>query len=445
MAFKITVTNAGRAALVNAASNGTNVVLLAAAGVSAATGAYNEATTAISGEIKRLTSMSGNPLDSATLAVNFSDQSTDFYDCRTIALYTNNGVLFAFITSATPIFSKLTDKSAQFSFAAKFADINVSNIIFNNPAPQPPANESNWGVVKRATDAEAAAGTEDSKFITSKKLWANINSAIASLSNSINASITALASQTLPKTIANDFDTIDNSAIPAATNWVRKYLQGFAALSGAAFTGVISALGLTISANSSAGWVGVIIRNTAALAAGNNTFIDFYHGLRNSVSFWAKPNGSGGSELEILITPNGAADGTDRRTTALKIQQDKSLYLYNTPIVNGSQVWHAGNTPAVIASGSGIGYRWRKWSDGTIEQWGAIGFADLSNTTAFNVTFPVAFSNAYPFVSTGLQDVSQFGSVLVISNLTATGMTLQAHESDTNIAGGAVNYYAIGF
>lgn len=88
------------------------------------------------------------------------------------------------------------------------------------------------------------------------------------------------------------------------------------------------------------------------------------------------------------------------------------------------QIATTDQTTNIVASGSGAGYYWRKWSNGDIEQWVA-GIQQNTETTQ-TVTFPIAFLTECK----GVQVTTQF----ISSNLATTDVEyLLVSKSLTNV------------
>lgn len=166
-ALTMTITTAGRAALVNRAAGGTTAVVIAQAGVTASVVTVAPTLTALPGEIKRISSIAGQSIDATTVHLVARDDSTDAYTVRAIALYLADGTLFAVYGQADPIFQKADVSTfylaADFTFpAADAALIQFGNTNFLNP----PSSETVQGVSYLATVAEALAGAVANKTIT---------------------------------------------------------------------------------------------------------------------------------------------------------------------------------------------------------------------------------------------------------------------------------------
>ena len=99
--FQITITDAGRAALINAQNNGTVAFVLSQVGVSTQHVAANlTGLTQLPNERKRLATMTGDVVADDTLHVTIRDEGDDAYAVRAFGIYTSAGVLFAVYSPA---------------------------------------------------------------------------------------------------------------------------------------------------------------------------------------------------------------------------------------------------------------------------------------------------------------------------------------------------------
>lgn len=170
-ALQIIITDAGRAALVNAKNDGTNAVRIVSAGVSATAFAPSKATTAIPGEIKRILTLSGAVVAADTIHLIVRDESADAYSVRTLGLYLADGTLFAVYSQAGVLLEKSAQAMMLLQVDTAFVDIDATPITFGNADfLNPPATTDTAGVVQRATDAEALALANALKYLTPKQI-----------------------------------------------------------------------------------------------------------------------------------------------------------------------------------------------------------------------------------------------------------------------------------
>jgi len=171
----IVVTDAGRAALVNAQNNGTAPVTIAAAGVSATAIAAAKTDTTLPGEIKRIATLSGAVVADDTIHLIVRDEGMDTYTVKSLALYLGDGTLFALYGQAEPILEKTAASIMLLAIDVRFADIDATELAFGDANfINPPATADAQGVVELATEAEATAGADAARAVTPKGLKAAV-------------------------------------------------------------------------------------------------------------------------------------------------------------------------------------------------------------------------------------------------------------------------------
>jgi hypothetical protein len=177
MALTIIVTDAGRAALVNAANNGTNPVVITQAGISATAVVPSASATNLPGEIKRLSTISGDVVADDMIHLIVRDEGGDTFTVRSFGLYLGDGTLFAIYGQADPILEKSAQAMMLLAIDIAFADVDGAEISFGDANfLLPPATETVQGVVELATDAEATAGTDAQRAVHPKGLKAAVTS-----------------------------------------------------------------------------------------------------------------------------------------------------------------------------------------------------------------------------------------------------------------------------
>lgn len=166
MSFDFIVTDAGRAALVNAQNTGTAPVTIAQVGISATAIAAGPGTVALPNEIKRIAGVPGQVVADDTIHINMTDGGADTYALRSIALYLADGTLFAAYSQPGPILAKTGASIALLAIDIVFADISAALITFGDAEfTNPPATTEVQGVVELATQAEADAGTDTTRAL----------------------------------------------------------------------------------------------------------------------------------------------------------------------------------------------------------------------------------------------------------------------------------------
>jgi len=172
----LTITHAGRAALINAEHNGTAPVKITQVGVTAT--AFDPAPTATSlpGEIKRLSTISGQNVAADTVHITIRDDSTSSYTLRGFGLYLNDGTLFAVYGQSGAVMQKSAQSLMLLSVDIKLLQVAASSITFGNANfLNPPATTSVQGVIELATAAEAKAATDNARAITPATLKATLD------------------------------------------------------------------------------------------------------------------------------------------------------------------------------------------------------------------------------------------------------------------------------
>jgi|GEM_PF-1024281 len=151
MALPITITNAGRAEIINAQNTGTGPVTITEIGFG--TGQYNpsKAQTALQAQVKRLGSIAGQAVADDTIHVMAKDESADAYNVGEFGLFSDQGTLIAvysqpsasgwIIQKAAPSTLLLATDIILESLDA--TSITFGDILFINP----PATETVAGVV----------------------------------------------------------------------------------------------------------------------------------------------------------------------------------------------------------------------------------------------------------------------------------------------------------
>lgn len=167
MAITIIVTNAGRAALVNAANTGTNAVTITQLGITATAFAADPAQVALPGEIKRIASVAGVVVADDAIHVTASDVTADAYTMRGFALYLADGTLFALYGQAGAILNKTAESMMLLAADIAFADIDATMIEFGDTNfVLPPATTEILGLVELATTAEGQGGSDNGRVLT---------------------------------------------------------------------------------------------------------------------------------------------------------------------------------------------------------------------------------------------------------------------------------------
>ena len=177
MTLTLVTTTAGRAQIPAG-------VTIAQVGVSATNFAPTSATTALPGELKRLSTIAGIALAPDQLHLTILDDSGDAYGLKSFALYLSDGTLFAAYSQATAILTKTAASSMILAVDIGFTDLDATLITFGETSfALPPATETTYGLVKLASLAEAIAGAPPASVVTAADMAAIIATLTEALAN----------------------------------------------------------------------------------------------------------------------------------------------------------------------------------------------------------------------------------------------------------------------
>jgi hypothetical protein len=228
MTLQIIVTNAGRAALLNAAHTGTLPVTVTQVGVSGTAVVPTAAANVLPGEIKRISTIGGAAVAADILHVLVRDESTAAYNMKSFALYLADGTLFAIYGQTDTIISKVAPSIMLLAVDVQFADITATSIAFGDTNfVNPPATTSTPGVVELADDAEAQALADALRALTPRGL-----------------SLVFTAAKILQKVV-----TVDGAGSGLDADLLDGFeASAFAKLAGATFAGGVTVPTVTINA-----------------------------------------------------------------------------------------------------------------------------------------------------------------------------------------------------
>lgn len=168
--MQLRITAAGRAALINAQNTGTQATVISEIGITA-TAFDPEVTNALPDEIKRIYTFGGDVVDDETFHINMVDDSIDSYTMRGLAVYLDDGTLFAIggdPNSSNSIVQKSSAAQVMLSVDVKLTELTTATITFSGSGfTNPSASENVLGVVRLANNTQAISGTNDSAAMTS--------------------------------------------------------------------------------------------------------------------------------------------------------------------------------------------------------------------------------------------------------------------------------------
>ncbi len=176
--LQITITDAGRAEIINATNTGTDPVLIAEVGMGSGKYAPDPTQTTLTAETKRLSTISGVAVSPDTIHVTIRDETADAYNVSEIGLYTAAGTLFAVYSDPVNDFlQKTAGSTLLLSVDIVLGTLDATAITFGDTSfANPPASETVLGVAELATQAEVDAGTDDLRIVTPKKFKQAVNS-----------------------------------------------------------------------------------------------------------------------------------------------------------------------------------------------------------------------------------------------------------------------------
>ena len=172
MTLQITITDAGRAELIQNSHLGFNAVTIVAVAVGSAQYVPSRTQTALGNEVTRLGSIAGGAVGDGILHVTARDESAAAYNVGEFGLITDQGTLFA-VCALPPEAGWIIQKAAPsimlLASDVLLDDIDAEQIQFGSVEfMNPPATTEMAGVVELATDAQMAEGTDARRAATPK-------------------------------------------------------------------------------------------------------------------------------------------------------------------------------------------------------------------------------------------------------------------------------------
>ncbi|SEG44106.1 tail fiber protein [Billgrantia desiderata] len=184
MALKITITDAGRAEIVNAQNTGTAPVKITHVALEAAGYTPDPGQTALQNEIKRVSSIAGEVVADDTISVTAKDEGSDAYTVRGFGLITEHGTLFAVYSQADPIIEKASPSTLLLTIDVVFADIDATSLTFGDVTfSNPPASTTVAGVVRLSSAVNSTAQNLAATPNAVKQANDNANSRLAKSAN----------------------------------------------------------------------------------------------------------------------------------------------------------------------------------------------------------------------------------------------------------------------
>ncbi len=163
----ITITDAGRAALVATGNTGTNAHQVVKIGLASAPFVADKSLKAMPNERKRITTFAGKNIAADTVHVTLKDDTDDQFTLYGFGLYLENDVLLGVYSQAAPIMEKSPAAMLLLSADIQFATIDAAALMFGEATfLNPPATTEVQGVIELATQEEVNAGTDTVRALT---------------------------------------------------------------------------------------------------------------------------------------------------------------------------------------------------------------------------------------------------------------------------------------
>lgn len=163
----ITITDAGRAALVATGNTGTNAHQVVKIGLASAPFVADRSLKAMPNERKRITTFAGANIAADTVHVTLKDDTDDQFTLYGFGLYLENDVLLGVYSQAAPIMEKSPAAMLLLSADIQFATIDAAALTFGEATfLNPPATTEVQGVIELATQDEVNAGTDTVRALT---------------------------------------------------------------------------------------------------------------------------------------------------------------------------------------------------------------------------------------------------------------------------------------
>jgi len=225
MPLQITITDAGRAEVINATNTGTGPVAIAEIGLG--TGQYEPAPeqTALTAETKRLATIAGQVVSADTIHVTIKDETGDAYTVNEIGLFTDSGTLFAVYSDpVNPIAQKAGASALLLAVDIVLGTLDANSLTFGDTSfSNPPASETVAGVVALASNAETQAGTDNARAITPAGLQSRVTQSISDIQTGRFLKVGDLS---IAGYSDNTYGSADNYGLPGRPIWLNSTASG---------------------------------------------------------------------------------------------------------------------------------------------------------------------------------------------------------------------------
>ncbi len=161
--------------------------------------------TALPGEHRRVSTLSGEKVGDNIVHMVVRDSDPVGYRVRGFGLYLGDGTLFATYAQPDPIVEKSSVNDLHFAIDIAFPTANIRDLSFGDTNfLLPPGTTERRGLLELATQAEIDAGTDTARAVTPLGLATRIAGALAGLSDTLTAAIEAVRSAFLTRRIDTD-------------------------------------------------------------------------------------------------------------------------------------------------------------------------------------------------------------------------------------------------
>lgn len=488
MALTITITDAGRAEIINAENTGTGPVVISEIGVGSGQYTPSATQTALSAEVKRIATIAGQAVADDTIHVTINDESNDAYDVGEFGLYSASGTLLAVYSQTAAegwILEKAAPSTLLLAVDIVLESLNATNLTFGDTSfSNPQASETVKGVAEIATQAEADTGTDDTKIITPLKLNNVLEAAILIINEAIGQKLdlngVAADSEKLGGVLPDKYARVDiaeyfaqavqfrlggQPAVTIGDDTVNTYAQLALKTDSAGDHAYIICYGSDNGSNKELAMKNNMVGGKLTYYVGGIKVLEM---LKDQIQVLKEMkivnHGAGDARLTImsdtsnvneadhpsvrLVQDGGVIDwriglGLNDDDSSAATNNDLILALVNGSSgkakispdgVNAYDIWHTGICQATISANGQ-----QKLGNGLILKWGTTGSANGTHS------FPTAFPNAcLKVVGTPTTGGSSMAG-LYINNVTKAGFNKTTAFDEGNPGAYPVGYFAIGY
>jgi|GEM_PF-671105 len=367
-ALQLTITDAGRAEIINATNTGTGPVEITE--VALGTGKYEPlaSQTQLQAETKRLNTIAGTVVADDTIHVTVRDESADAYDVSEFGLFTSSGTLFAVYSQVGAAFMQKAGPSAlMLSVDIVLGSLDANNLVFGDTNfAMPSASETVAGISKLATDEQAAAGEDDKRVITCKTLKFAVGSLVPDAAEGQKGKA-ALASK--------DAVTKGQGSTTIVTPEALKPNLG--RLSG--FTSVQASVVLTVEQ------LGTHVQIAQATPDAQVFTLPALEGLESGLGYWFTND----SPYRQTVKAN-AAENINPVGNTLVLEPFGTAFVF---VQQGSQWNVVGDVVSKKFAAALTMSGYQKLPSGLIIQWGSQ-TESIASAGGGNIVFPIAFPTA---------------------------------------------------